>query len=308
MREDLINAVSDKFGVLQKGLLEKDIILHEILSRLTESEYFVNNYVFKGGTCLVKSYLGYYRFSEDLDFTWKDQSVFEGKSHNGIYKQSSLEAEKLGEIIEEISKEFGLEFKNEKGNTEYFQFGGGGKMLTIFVWYQSEIDNKRSMIKIQINFVEKIYYDSETRNLSSMIEGDESLKFLFENHPYLKVLSCSTYKPEEILCEKIRAILTRRGIKARDFLDIFLVMEKFGIRLEDIANNTIAKINYSTKMNEKYRNNLEEKLEQLNSGELFAWGEEKYLLLKDIDEDKFIEFEKELEKFLQEIIVPNLEK
>ncbi len=89
MREKLIDAVSEKFGVLQKGLLEKDIILHEILSRLADDDYFLNNYVFKGGTCLVKSYLGYYRFSEDLDFTWKDQPVFEGKSHKGIYKQSS---------------------------------------------------------------------------------------------------------------------------------------------------------------------------------------------------------------------------
>ncbi len=133
-------------------------------------------------------------------------------------------------------------------------------MLTIFVWYQSEIEKKCTMIKIQVNFAEKIYYDSETKNLSSMIEGDDSLKFIFENHPYLKVLNCSTYKPEEILCEKIRAILTRRGIKERDFLDVFLICEKFAIKLEDVKDNTIAKINYSTKMNGKYGDNLKEKL------------------------------------------------
>ncbi len=307
MREKLIEAVSDKFNVLQKELLEKDIILHEILSKLCDNDHFSKNYVFKGGTCLVKSYLEYYRFSEDLDFTWKNQDVFGAElKRKQIEKITSTEAEKLGEIFEDISNEFGLEFKNEKSNTDYFQFGGGGKMLTMFVWYESEIEKKRSMIKIQTNFVEKIYYDSDTTNLSSMIQGDESLKYIFEDHPYLKVLNCLTYKPEEILCEKIRAILTRRGIKARDFLDIFLVCEKFGIKLEDVKDNSIAKINYSITTNEKYRNNLKEKLEHLSTGELFDWGEEKYLLLQDVDEEKFISFEKKLEKFLQESIVPNL--
>jgi predicted nucleotidyltransferase component of viral defense system len=37
---------------------------------MTNSE---KNFLFKGGTCLMKNYLGYFRFSEDVDFAWKDQ-------------------------------------------------------------------------------------------------------------------------------------------------------------------------------------------------------------------------------------------
>lgn len=54
---------------LPVDLLEKDIWITYILRELRsvdESRYLA----FKGGTCLVKIYLGYYRFSEDIDLTW----------------------------------------------------------------------------------------------------------------------------------------------------------------------------------------------------------------------------------------------
>ena len=100
--------------------------------------------------------------------------------------------------------------------------------------------------------------------------------------------------------------MTRRGIKARDFLDIFLVCGKFDISLSEIQENSIKKINHSTNWNRKYRVNLQAKLELLKSGELFRWGDEKNLLLRDVDEGKFIEFKNKLEDFLNESIIPHL--
>jgi hypothetical protein len=44
--------------------VEKDMMLHRLLGSLQES--FRSDFLFKGGTCLIKVYLGYYRFSEDL--------------------------------------------------------------------------------------------------------------------------------------------------------------------------------------------------------------------------------------------------
>ena len=38
------------------------------------------------------------------------------------------------------------------------------------------------------------------------------------------------YDEKEILCEKIRAILTRRGQKLRDFYDVFLEKKVFPLR------------------------------------------------------------------------------
>lgn len=108
MRLELINEISKSLPDTQKRLVEKDIILHEILSNLSNNEYFASNYLFKGGTCLVKTYLGYVRFSEDLDFTWKDQGVFSNMSGKKISAHASEQADILGEILQEISTKHSL--------------------------------------------------------------------------------------------------------------------------------------------------------------------------------------------------------
>ena len=48
----------------------------------------LNSWVFKGGTCLKKCYFETYRFSEDLDFTLRDESHLD----DGFLKQT------LGEV------------------------------------------------------------------------------------------------------------------------------------------------------------------------------------------------------------------
>ena len=67
-KDDLIKlfeylAEKHKFSV---KLLEKDYHLTRILHKISECR--IKNLVFKGGTCLNKCYLGFYRLSEDLDF------------------------------------------------------------------------------------------------------------------------------------------------------------------------------------------------------------------------------------------------
>jgi predicted nucleotidyltransferase component of viral defense system len=36
--------------------VEKDLIIHRILKQLLSSPHFAENYLFKGGSCLVKCY------------------------------------------------------------------------------------------------------------------------------------------------------------------------------------------------------------------------------------------------------------
>jgi predicted nucleotidyltransferase component of viral defense system len=52
-------------------MVEKDILLHQVLTDLPSDRFFAKNMLFKGGTCLTKHYFGYFRFSEDMDFTCK---------------------------------------------------------------------------------------------------------------------------------------------------------------------------------------------------------------------------------------------
>jgi len=89
MRKEFVAAIAEQAGIEQIDLVEKDIILHQILTDLAQNEFFSNNFIFKGGTCLTKCHMGYYRFSEDIDFTWKNQEKFETKSQKQIRKMLS---------------------------------------------------------------------------------------------------------------------------------------------------------------------------------------------------------------------------
>ena len=64
-----IDQVSQDIKYTHKEIVEKDLYVHNLLSNLFSAQYFKENFLFKGSTCLEKCYLGYYRFSEDLDFT-----------------------------------------------------------------------------------------------------------------------------------------------------------------------------------------------------------------------------------------------
>ena len=96
----------------------------------------------------------------------------------------------------------------------------------------------------------------------------------------------------------IRAILTRRGIKARDFVDVFLIVKKEKLNLNDFKKQIIDKIGDMLKF-EKYNQNIKNKETQLS--EEFILREEEALLLTPIDKG-FPKFLKEFNVFLMEII------
>ena len=150
-------------------LLEKDMILHDILSALSKDDFFSGNFAFKGGTCLIKSYLGYFRFSEDIDFTWQNQETFDGKSQNRIRKYLSERIEKTGKVFESLGQAQGFEFVIDKGNEMYVDLRGSNKFATFKLWYDSEILSYTNFIKVQFNFVELLKYPIIENKLNSVI-------------------------------------------------------------------------------------------------------------------------------------------
>ncbi|ALM76274.1 nucleotidyl transferase AbiEii/AbiGii toxin family protein [Thermococcus barophilus] len=88
MNREFASFISKKTGIKSLELVERDILLHAILKRLYSDEHFIANYLFKGGTCLVKCYLGYYRFSIDLDFTFSRVEKLSRANMNKINKIS----------------------------------------------------------------------------------------------------------------------------------------------------------------------------------------------------------------------------
>jgi len=134
-----------------------------------------------------------------------------------------------------MSVKRGLEFKCEKHNKKFVELGGGNKFCTFKIWYRSEVVTRESFMKVQINFVEKLYFAPQKAELKSLLsKHDEELRLLFPEHAeYMQKIPFDVYDVREVLSEKIRSILTRQGIKARDFLDVYLISKKQQIELED---------------------------------------------------------------------------
>lgn len=304
MKPDLIDKISDHEKIQRKDMIEKDIILHQILSDLSKEKFFSDNFIFKGGTCLMKHYLGYLRFSEDIDFTWKDQSLFAGKTRGQAYKELSKSLEKTGKILEKIASKRGLDFKWDKGNRDYVELVNGGKICTFKIYYDSSISKKKTFLKVQINFMDVLCLKPKKGSLKSLMAGKHpELKKLFEEYSeYTSAIPFGVYDVKEILSEKIRALLTRRGIKARDFLDVFFISKDLDVKPESVEKYVIAKISYALEHFEKYGDNFEEKKKLLDKGQLFDWGTEKGLLITKIDEKEFMGFVDGFMKYLKTLI------
>ena len=57
---------------LTPHVIEKDYVLGWMLAGIYAHEELANSWIFKGGTCLKKCFFETYRFSEDLDFTLRE--------------------------------------------------------------------------------------------------------------------------------------------------------------------------------------------------------------------------------------------
>src|SRR5260370_17620313 len=70
-RREILEAASSVS--LLPHIVEKDYVLGWILAGIDAHEELSESWVFKGGTCLNKCYFETYRFSEDLDFTLRNE-------------------------------------------------------------------------------------------------------------------------------------------------------------------------------------------------------------------------------------------
>jgi len=264
-------------------LVEKDLLLHLLLKRISNNEYLRENLIFKGGTCLIKAYFGYYRFSEDLDFTWRDQGRFSGKTGKQQRKMLGEIINDIGATFKDIASELNMHFVPDKNNRKYVELGGSNRMLTFKIWYDSGVLNRTSFIKIQINFIETVFFQPVEKSLRNHFIEDlpreklMELEFLFPEYTneYFSKIDFTCYDLREIFVEKCRAILTRKTHKYRDFVDLYMLHCNSGLSIEDFEDLIISKILLSLQMYQKYRDNLQQ-------------SEIMFLDLENRDEDKLL--------------------
>lgn len=128
---------------------------------------------------------------------------------------------------------------------------------------------RAELIKIQVSFVEELLFPPKNARATTLLNrvrmsrGDRA--YFDEFLMFYKPIRIMAYGEKEILCEKVRAILTKRVQKLRDFCDLFVLLKR-GFKAEDlkeeILENTKASLYYK-----RHRENLERNRERLELDE-----------------------------------------
>lgn len=293
--KNFLTSVKDKTSITAQELIEKDFYLNVLLSKLNFEDY-----VFKGGTCLAKAYLDYFRFSEDLDFTFINQNIWEGKSTKSIKKICKEKIDAFGEQLERIE----LGFKFDKADRNFVEIGNNNKLVTFKVYYNSVLTGKQSFIKIQINFLEKIIFTPQAKELNTLIKHNQFTKedqiYFKEFLDFYKAITIKAYDIKEIVAEKFRSILTRKAIKSRDAIDLLFIYQKFKIRPQDFLAEIKEKLLYSINSYKKYKDNFILAGDKLQTLE-FQYKEVSHLVIKPFKKEDFDAYIKELKLFLIEV-------
>lgn len=274
-------------GFASPDLYEKDLVLSTFLSNWSKVETpHLSNLIFKGGTLLTKNYLGYHRISEDLDFIHKDSSQIRKSKTKG--KQETQIKKRIIPIIEEIkyiADKSKLEFKTDRQNSKYVLLRNSRKLYIFNLYYKSKITKLEDNIKIEISFTEDVINEYKEEEIKSIFDLKVRNKELFRKitdydlkNPTLKI-----YSINEIILEKIRAIITREQFKQRDVFDLFLINKAtniFNISKEDMFK----KIDASPFKKEKVvvnikgfiKEEIKAELEEIKSLSLITFDEKEY--------------------------------
>ncbi|MFN7098037.1 MAG: nucleotidyl transferase AbiEii/AbiGii toxin family protein [Gammaproteobacteria bacterium] len=207
--------------------VEKDYILGWVLHSISKHT-LLSEWFFKGGTCLKKCYFDTYRFSEDLDFTVTNSS---------IYSKNFIE-NALNEIADVVYEMVGVNLRTR------------------------EIEVKESINKKKNKtFIAKLTYDGPlglpSRNQQRIrfdITDDEiivdtpNMRDVF--HSYSDAPTSPTkikcYSANEILAEKTRALYERQG-RARDIYDVVNISRNFRNHIDVNSAQTILKEKFKFK-------------------------------------------------------------
>jgi len=236
---------SQKSGFLP-NLVEKDYYCSLILNHLFKVKE--TKLVFKGGTCLSKVYVSFYRMSEDLDFV--------------IPVNSNIPRNIRRELIEPIKDQFSDiidDYNCFQIQDEFTGFNESRQYLGILN-YNSVLDseNKPGIIKIEVALREELLMDAVLQDTSTLLidpfrETDIIVKFKTQ---------CIAI--EEVYSEKLRAALTRRDPAIRDYYDIFYAIKNHELNFLNDFFLSLTKAKLSIPNNEPVMLNTQRKQQLVN--------------------------------------------
>jgi predicted nucleotidyltransferase component of viral defense system len=188
-------------------VVEKDYILGWVLASINKHSLLGSNWIFKGGTCLKKCYFNQYRFSEDLDFTLKDEHFLNEKFLKEAFHQ----------VAEWIYENCGIELLPDRATFEFYENKRGKINCEGRIYYRGPIapahQQRLPRIKLDLTADEIIV---DTPILADV------------NHSYSDLpesgIKIQSYSYPELFAEKIRALIERT--RPRDLYDIIYFYRK----------------------------------------------------------------------------------
>jgi predicted nucleotidyltransferase component of viral defense system len=245
--------------------IEKDYILSWILFSISKHEQLSKAIVFKGGTVLKKVYFEDYRFSEDLDFTLLNAEI----SNEQIF-------EWFKEVFEFINDEANIPLEIIDNN----EHGDGG--INFYISYVGPLggqgNNKK--VKVDISRSEKLVFQPI---MNDVFIGYSDL----EEHQLL------CYPLEEVLVEKMRSVMQR--MQARDFYDIWYLLEEYGMNVDFYINEFEAKCKSKNIIHTDFQKKLHERLPQYKG----RWESSMSEQIKDLPD--FDQVEREVQRHLKKL-------
>jgi predicted nucleotidyltransferase component of viral defense system len=200
-------------------ILERDYLLSFILAGIAGIRKINATLVFKGGTALKKCYFGDYRFSEDLDYSALPKAP-RGKDLEKLMRRACDKASALMNEYSPVRIVFKryAEKKPHPAGQEAFE------IRAQFPWHKEPL----ARVLVKVTFKERLLKPAVKKSLI---------------HEYGEKLGSkiTVYSLEEIIAEKLRAILQNKQIlekkgwsrsRARDFYDLWRIFKTYSRSLK----------------------------------------------------------------------------
>ena len=184
---------------LSPDTVEKDYVLNWILWGISQSVLFSSSWNFKGGTSLKKCFFETFRFSEDLDFTLKEDH----------HLNEDLLRKEFLNISQAIYEETGIEFFEDKFKFKILPKEDGKASAQGTIHYNGPLRRKHGVASIKL--------DLTTDEILILSPVKKSVHHPYSDEPKSGIWA-NCYAFEEVVAEKIRALAQR--IRPRDVYDV----------------------------------------------------------------------------------------
>ncbi|MCY3019390.1 MAG: nucleotidyl transferase AbiEii/AbiGii toxin family protein [Planctomycetota bacterium] len=189
-------------------LLEKDYFCTLVLAHLSSPKAIV----FKGGTCLAKVHAGFYRLSEDLDFSVSVSPKTPRSVRSKQAESLRLALQGMPDALQTVEP--------LRGSNNSTQYNG-------LVGYGSLVDGQEQSIRIELSLREPLLLPPVVGQANTVLLDPVSGK------PFVPAIAVTCMSRMEAIAEKFRAALSRREAAIRDFFDLDYAVRKLGIQPRD---------------------------------------------------------------------------